>query len=48
MNDIIGLSGVAGVIVASVGLALVLEWLGLNGLMRLMRMHLGPVPRRRA
>jgi hypothetical protein len=48
VNDIIRLSGVAGVIAASVGLALGLEWLGLNGLMRLMRMHLGPVPERRA
>lgn len=36
MENIIGFAGVASAIVASIVLALMLEWLGLRGLMRLM------------
>ena len=36
MGHIVDFAGVAGVIVASMGLALGIEWLSLRGLMRLM------------
>lgn len=36
MENIIGLAGVASAIAASIVLALMLEWLGLRGLMLLM------------
>jgi hypothetical protein len=36
MGHIVDFAGVAGVIVASMGLALGIEWISLRGLMRLM------------
>ncbi|MFY9753493.1 MAG: hypothetical protein WAJ92_12685 [Candidatus Acidiferrales bacterium] len=36
MQEFIGFTGIASAILASVGLALALEWLSLRGLMRLM------------
>ncbi len=36
MNGFIAFAEVTGAIVASVGIALALEWCGLNGLMRLL------------
>jgi hypothetical protein len=36
MENVIDFAGVAGAIVASMGLALWIEWLSLRGLMRLM------------
>ena len=41
MDSFIGFAEVTGAILAALGLALGLEWFGLNGLMRLM-----PAPRR--
>lgn len=50
MGHIVDFAGVAGVIVASMGLALGIEWLSLRGLMRLMPARTGnsgPAPAQR-
>jgi hypothetical protein len=39
MNTFIGFSEIAGVIVATVALAIGLEWIGLTGLMAVMPSH---------